>query len=903
MASLSPQHNLPSRLTSFIGREREIEDITRALDSARLLTLTGPGGSGKTSLSIEAAWLSLDAYPDGVWFVELAALTDPALVAPEVALVLGLRNVGDSELATALVRWLESRKVLIVLDNCEHLIRTCSSLTDTLLRSCPQIHMLATSRQILNISGEVIWRVPSLSFPDPHHPIPLEKLRGYDAIQLFVERARLRDPAFKLAPTNAPAVTQLCYGLDGLPLAIELAAAHVGTIQVEDIAAQLEEQFRSRTDDKRAAHSRQHTLRATIDWSYDLLAEPEQRLLRALAVFAGSFSPAAVEQVCTEESAGAGRYDGYKAIDILCELVDRSLLIEEAQNGEARYHLLDTIRQYAIFKLRATEAEEEASLRMRHLLWCRRLAEEAAPHLQIADQAVWLDRLQADYDNMRAALQWGRDTGIGLDSVSRLATALGWFWYVRGYASEGRQWLGVAIKSDTLPSTLRAIALNRAGLLARSQGDYESATTLFAECLEIYRNLDDKKHIAATLINLGVAATNTGEYALATNVLKEALALKEEIGDLTGKATALNNLANIAADQGDFKEAGRYFEQCVAIQKEAGNKFMLAVSLNNLGNIASCLGEYAKARELVTESLKIKRELGDKIEVASSLHKLANIEWYERNYAEAGRLCHEGMATLRDTGDREATALILNTLGEIARCQGNYAEARARYEEARSTSRERWVTNDALYNLGHLALHEDDYKQAEARLGECLQSYLHICAKKGLAQCLACAGRFTAAHAFPKQAAKLFGSAAALFDATGYQMHSDDQSNLKQSHASVRAQLGKNDWAHAWAEGRSMPAESAAALAVECMRTALEAEAAGVSRKAGKRAPKYPKDLTQREVEVLRLVAEGLTDARIASSLSISPNTVHAHLRSTYDKLGVTTRSAAARFAAEHGLD
>jgi len=876
----------------------------RSLESVRLLTLVGPGGSGKTRLAIEVASCSLAVYQDGVWFVELGSLTDPALVAPALAFTLGLREQAEQPLSSLIIRWLAERSVLIVLDNCEHLIRACASLLNTLLRECSNLHVLATSRQVLNIAGEMIWRVPPLSFPDPHHLPQPEDLRKYEAIQLFADRARLKEPTFDITPGNAYAVAQLCYALDGLPLAIEMAAVRVGSMPVEEIASRLDERFRLFVGDSSTTLSRQQTLRAAIDWSYDHLARAEQRLLRSLSVFVGSFSLDAAEAICSDNqfgTLGEAGYNEYEIGDLLAELADRSLLVLEPREGETRYRLLETIRQYACLKLNASEPDSVGPLRKRHLLWYRQLAEEAQHHLQGSDQASWLDMLQVEYDNMRQALQYGREAGDDFESGGRLAVALGWFWYVRGFASEGLRWLEQAIKSNTLPPELRARALNRAGLLARSRSDYEYATSLFKESLELYRHLGDKKYIAAVLINLGVAATNMGKYEHAGTALREALALKQEIGDQSGIATVLNNLGNIAADQGNFREAAQYFERCIPIQREVGNKFMLAISLNNLGNMARCLGDYERAKWLVRESLNIKQELRDTIEVASSLRILAEIEWCEGNYVEASRLCEQGLTSLRDSGDREATALLLNTLGEIARSTGDYAESQARYEAALATTRERWITNDAVYSLGRIALQREDYQQAQARFVQCIGSYAQSGAKRGIAECLASVAGMAAAQGLYDRAAKLLGSVDALLDATGYQMHPGDKDNFRQVHAAVQGQLGKADWLSAWEEGRSMPSECATAFSIETMQLALEA-ATGASKKVTKRSTKYPKGLTQREVEVLRLVAEGLRDAQIAERLYVSSNTVHAHLRSIYDKLEVQTRSAAARFAIDNSL-
>ena len=393
-------HNLPVQLTSFIGREREIENIARSLGAARLLPLPGPGGRGKTRLSIQVAHSLLDRYPDGVWFVDLAALTDPALVAPTLASTLGVREQLDRFLISTLIDHLAERSALIVLDNCEHLVRACASLADTLLRACPHLHILATSRIVLNIAGEALWRVSTLSLPGPNDTPSPESLMQYEAVRLFVERARLKQPDFSPSEENAPALVTLCHALDGMPLAIELAAARISMLPVERMVAHLGERFRLLVGGSRTAPARHKTLRATIDWSYDLLSESGQRLFTALSVFAGGFTLEAVEGVC------GGEIEKYDLLDLLAALVDESLVLVDMQRGEARYRLLDTLRQYAREKL--WESGREGDMRDRHLRWFLALAEEAQPNLHGPEQAAWLDRIDREHDNFRAALMWGR---------------------------------------------------------------------------------------------------------------------------------------------------------------------------------------------------------------------------------------------------------------------------------------------------------------------------------------------------------------------------------------------------------------------------------------------------------------------------------------------------------------
>jgi predicted ATPase/transcriptional regulator with XRE-family HTH domain len=501
--------NLPVQPTSFIGRERELCEVRSLLSHAPLLTLTGAGGAGKTRLALATARELIGEYPDGVLLLELAALADPAFVVQSVATVLGLREEAHRPLLATLVDHLKDRRQLLVLDNCEHLVEACAELASALLRSCPHLRILATSRESLAVPGETTYRVPSLAVPDLAHVPDLEAMPAYAAVQLFVQRAQSRRPDFTLNIQNTRAVAEICARLDGMPLAIELAAARVGSLPVEGIAQRLADRFRLLTGGPRTVVPRQQTLRAALDWSWDLLTAPEQRLLGRLAVFAGGWTLDAAETVCVGDGMA-----GWEILDVLDALVNKSLaLLEEtdADGEKGRYRLLETVRQYGWERL--AESDETEAVRDRHLGWCLALAEAAAPQLRGGSkQGQWLARLERAHDNVRAALGWARERGTDEQSL-RLAGALYRFRYMRGFFSEGRGWLEAALTGTGPASAMsRARALNGAGLLAWQQSEYGRATALLEEGLTLQRNLSDKHGIASSLNNLGLVAYMQGDY-------------------------------------------------------------------------------------------------------------------------------------------------------------------------------------------------------------------------------------------------------------------------------------------------------------------------------------------------------------------------------------------------------
>jgi predicted ATPase len=521
--------NLPLELTSFVGREREKAEVGRLLEDSRLLTLTGPGGSGKTRLALTVASEAKRGFEDGVWLVELAPLSGPDLVPQAVASALGVRESPGTMLADSLAQHLETRGLLLVLDNCEHLIEACASLAETLLRRCPDLRILATSRAALGVAGENLFDVPPLSLPDPRRGSSVGSLPEYEAVRLFVERAGAVRPGFSIAKENALAVAQICYRLDGIPLALELAAARAKVLSVVQISQRLDDSFALLTHGGRTAMPHHKTLRAAMDWSYDLLTDREQILLGRLSVFAGGFTLEAVEAV--------GRGEGVEqaeVVELLASLVDESLVLVMERDGEIRYRLLETVRQYGREKLEES-GEAERVLR-RHAGFYLALAEGA--DLMSRDQAAWLERLETEHDNFRAALALSLEGGgapseESVLSGSRMAVALWPFWYTRGYLSEGRWWLENAIeKGGPETSPTKAAALTGAGYIALFQGDYRAARAFLDRGLALYRELGDDEGVASSLIYLGFVAMLSQQGLDTVPALEEeAVRLKPRLRD------------------------------------------------------------------------------------------------------------------------------------------------------------------------------------------------------------------------------------------------------------------------------------------------------------------------------------------------------------------------------------
>lgn len=664
-------NNLPRQLTSFIGREREMKEVKDLLSKTVHLTMTGPGGSGKTRLALQVAGDSIESFPDGVWLVELEALSDPALVPQAVASALSVREeIGQRSLTDTLVDFLLPKSLLLVLDNCEHVLSACASLAETLLRSCPHLRMLATSQEALRVSGELLYQVPSLSTPDPRRAPPLEQLTQYEAVRLFVERATFSQPRFSLTPTNASSVVQVVHQLDGIPLAIELAAARTKALSVNQIAARLDDRFRLLTAGTRTAMPRHQTLRAVLDWSYELLSEEERALLRRLAVFAGGFSLEAAEAICAGEAA-AGRPD---VLDILTRLVEKSLVIFDAQGDQSRYRLLETVRLFGRDLLRA--AGEEQAVRSRHRDWYLLLVEQAEPLLVGPKQREWLDRLELEHDNLRTALQWSKAEPDGAEAGLRLAGALWRFWDIRGYWTEGREWLDAVLARSGGPEVpARVKTLSGAAYLAFFQGDYGRARALGEESLELARKLGDKRGTASCLTTLGFEACRVENWPKAQELAEEGLRLSREIGDSFGSAAALAILGLVTRAQGEGGKAMELLTESVNQLRETGDQVAMSMVLMNLGLVVRELGDHERAREIFEETLAVFQALGDRWGVAFSLSNLGIVTWVQHDDARSAELFKESLTLRRELGDKRGISTSLTGLAAVAAAEGELERA------------------------------------------------------------------------------------------------------------------------------------------------------------------------------------------------------------------------------------
>ncbi len=652
-------NNLPIQLTSFIGRERNIEEVKRLLSETRLLTLTGVGGVGKTRLALQIAARVLDELKNGVWLVELAAVADPALVPQTVASALGAREQPGRPIMATLVDFLRPKQLLLALDNAEHVIEACAQLADTLLRTCPDVRILATSREGLSIAGETLWRVPSLSLPDLQQLPPVGHLMEFEAIRLFVERAKAVLPGFKLTDQNALAVVRICRQLDGLPLAIELAAARVNLLSGEQIVARLDDRFRLLTGGGRTTVPRQQTLRAVIDWSHDLLSAKEKTLLRRLSVFAGGWALEAAEAVCSGNGVETG-----EALDLLTQLVDKSLVVVEMNDAGPRYRLLETLRQYGQDRL--LESGEAADVRDRHREWYLVLAERAELELRGTQQLVWMQRLETEHDNFRAALEWvlgSKDAEVRL----RLAVALWRFWMIRGYLSEGLGRLKLALNIGAeATASLRAKALYGAGVMLQDMGDLPKARALLGECLAVFRGLGEKWGIALVLDDLAEVDIHQGDYESARALLSECLERNRELGNKLGVADALHNLGWVDWFEGQYASARLLGDESLALYRECGSKRGISWALNSVGVVAVALGEYASARSLLEEGLTKHQELGDKLGTAQTLCDLGWVDWHEGQYASARRFYKKSLALSQQSGGRIVVCECLEGLAVTA---------------------------------------------------------------------------------------------------------------------------------------------------------------------------------------------------------------------------------------------
>lgn len=687
-------NNLPIQRTSFVGREKEMTEVRRLLSAHRLVTLTGPGGTGKTRLALQVASELLESFEDGVWLIELAPLADPLLIPQTVANTIGASETPGKPIVQTLVEYLHSRSLLLIFDNCEHLLDDSFELIDTLLNACPDLRVLTTSREILGASGEANFRCPSLAVPSSRRTATFEEMAKSEAVLLFAERAASTSGAPLLTPDNIHLVARICQRLDGIPLAIELAAARVRLLGIEGIAARLDDTFRLLTGGSRNALPRQQTLRACIDWSYNLLTESERLLLLRLSVFAGGWILEAAEQVCADPvqtpAMGTAHTDLAEEdiLDLLTQLVDKSLVMAAPGDlGETRFWLLDTIRQYARERLQDENAAP--GVRDRHLAYYLLLAEEAEPHLRGKDQVKWLNRIESELDNIRYALEWSLSGQV--EAGMRLASALFWFWHIREFASEGAEWL------------LRLLDMDR-----RWGGP------------EAERHLSHRVARANALRVAGATLLFRYQTERGTPLLEESAALFHELGPAGRHGLAITHIYLASARQ-DWEKRYEMIKQAQVVMREEGDQFHLAETLMVMGHLLAEKNNDEEARRCYDEQLILRRALNDLDGLGMAYTDLGNLEFRSGREAQAALLFQEAMNCFQAVGNKRLVTNTQSTLGTLALIQGNLKEAASRFEDGIRMGKEsgdRFAMGQALYDMGRLAWEKGDYAQAERYFSE-----------------------------------------------------------------------------------------------------------------------------------------------------------------------------------------
>lgn len=645
-----PLYNLPAPPNQFIGRQQEVRTVCELLERpyVRLVSLTGPGGIGKTRLGLEIAAKMAAKFRDGICLVELAALTDSGLVGQAVALGLGLREEPGRPFQAILGEYLATRQLLLFLDNTEHLIEACALLADGLLRICPGLKILATSRESFNLTSEVPFRLASLRLP-PHasqdgldHNPNVEELYQYEALQLFVERAGQAQPGFELTQANAPAVVQVCRLLDGIPLGLELAASRLRMLSIEEIALRLDNAFSLLAGKSRAVLPRQQTMRASLDWSFDLLAGPERAVLRRLAIFRGGCTLEAAEAVCA-----GGEVDSDEVLDILDQLVNKSLvLVEEDESGHKRLRLLEILKQYLSEKL--IEAGELILTCNRHLDYYLKIAEEASPKTRGPEQLQYFEKLEKEHDNFHGTFEWSlehRDNPEFLEKGLRLANSLYWFWFVRGFESEGRVWLEKLLQAsgESVTAQYRAEALVELVIFSWGQHDYDTAMKASLEAERLYNQVGDKQGVAIGRGCDGIVLFSKGEFERGQQLLDEALAVMRHSSDRWFLGHFIYLKATTHLRLGQFDRASALYQESLAVFQQEGDWRWQGWVLYSLGHIRLYQKDFAQAETLLQENLKLFRLVGDRRGIPWSLQSLGSVMLERQDYAQAEALLHESL--------------------------------------------------------------------------------------------------------------------------------------------------------------------------------------------------------------------------------------------------------------------
>jgi predicted ATPase/DNA-binding NarL/FixJ family response regulator len=823
--------NLPTVLTSFIGRERETGEVSRLLASSRLLTLTGAAGCGKTRLALRVADEVRPQYMDGIHWIELAQLADSALVTPMLAKVFHVAEQSDLPVIEGLLNALRDKHLLLVLDNCEHVLGACARLVERLL-TATEVSILATSRESLSVAGERLYPVVPMSLPPAGHPV--DDFGRFDAVRLFVERARSIVPAFELTAGNAEEVVRICRQLDGIPLAIELASVRVNVLTIEQIAARLDQRFELLPPAMHLTHSHHDTLRAAIDWSYDLLSTPEQVMLRQLSVFVGGCSLASVNAVCA-----GNEVEPKQVLELLSSLVNKSLIMAQTlQRGEARYVLLETIRQYGEEKLIA--ADESSWTRDRHLQCFLQLAEETRPKLMGQYQHLWLDWLEDEHNNIRAALSWSLKSGH-IEAGLRIAIAIYEFWTIRDYAEEALAWMErlMAQTDEEIAPLIRANALAYATFLAGFRGNSPAQAAYGREAAALAETLGDEGQSALAWARAGEAYAHGRPGPLPSG--SSAL-----IWALTAQAYG-------ARAEGDYETEYAIYKRVIQLYREAGERYFLGIALTTCGFAAMSLGRYEEARTMEDEGLPLIREAGNPYRIA----------------------------------------MTLNGSGDLARCERNYVQAKTAYEESIALLRELNAARDlasALHNLGHTYLHLGDFERAGDLFYESITLQQAQQNTSGVAECLIGFAAMAAVCGLPAVAARLLAAAVAIGGERVATTWAATRMEYEHYLALVRASLTDEEFQAEQMLGSALSLEQVVEYAQN------------LPLRVAKMGRKQQDDLTIREREVAALIAQGKSNSEIADELVISKRTVEKHISNILSKLAFATRVQIVRWAIDTGL-
>jgi len=795
-------NNLPAALTSFVGRETELKEVRQLLATTRLLTVVGPGGMGKTRLTLQVAKEALNGFKDGVWLVELAPLTDPALVLHTIASVLGVREEQSRPLMDTLGAWSGDKELLFILDNCEHLLDAVAQFADSILRRCPNVRILANSREAMGVEGELAWSVPSLSLPDPKRLPELDQLTQYEAVRLFIDRALLVNPRFKVDEGNAPDIAQICFRLDGIPLAIELASARIRMLSANQIASRLDDHLALLTGGARLALPRQQTLRAAIDWSYELLAEKERLLFCRLGVFGGSWILGLAEQVCSDERIGQPEIAG-----ILERLVDKSLITVQKAKSGARYRILETVRQYAREKL--FQSLEGEILRSRHLQVFLHLAEKAEPEIRGQNQVLWLNRLEEELDNLRAGLEWSQDRDI--ESCLRLSSALWRFWDIRGYADEALAWLTKTLSKTTdLQTETRARALARASQMASNNGYTKQAESFAQEAYVIGSKLNDKPSLARALLILSTLELNRHREQRGMEFLEQSLNLSRAIGDHGLIASILFNFG-VRARNRDLTAAVSFMEQGLHEARISGDKRIISHGLKEVGLYSLVQGNVEHAKNLVEEALPLVQEMEDWGNTLACYWLLVDIALFAEDYASAEEFGVKAQQFAKLKNDKKSLSISLLYLSLTAWAKGDLLGFSENAQEALAFARERpdqFLVIELLSYLGEAFRLAGDLALARRSYMEAVEILQKENIKAGYCVCLDAIAMLTLAEGQSERGVRLMGARDKLRESTFVLDNHPFLVRHRAGHiAAARAQLDETVFRSAWEAGRAMSFE------------------------------------------------------------------------------------------------